>query len=220
MCYSATASFAAGGSLVVVGALTLSKAKGKAELPLASTPLLLGVQQILEGAVWSSFDSPSLNRAATHAFLSFALVLWPVFVPLAVALIERNPLRRQALGGFVLMGVAVGAYLLFYLARGPVASRIENHSIAYDVPYPNPSLVLAFYLVATCVSCLFSSYRMVNVLGGALLFSAFIANWVLGYAFISVWCFFAALLSGIVLLHVVYEGRRIAGLQGPAGRRL
>ena len=65
MCFSAAASLAAGGTLSVVGGLTLAKVKNKSELPFASIPLLFGIQQAIEGAVWLSFGSPVLNTIAT-----------------------------------------------------------------------------------------------------------------------------------------------------------
>ena len=49
MCFSATASFTAGGALTTVGALTVHKSQGKIELPLALVPLLFGTQQLTEG---------------------------------------------------------------------------------------------------------------------------------------------------------------------------
>jgi len=55
MCYSATASFVAGGGLTVVGLMTLRRTTNRAELPLAAIPLLFGVQQLVEGVIWLSF---------------------------------------------------------------------------------------------------------------------------------------------------------------------
>ena len=65
---------------------------------------------------------------------------------------------------------------------------------------------MSLYLLGTCASLLFSSHGRVVAFGVAAFASAvaayaFYATW-----FISVWCFFAGLLSVIVLLH--FTGRR------------
>ena len=57
------------------------------------------------------------------------------------------------------------------------------------------------YLLSTAISPLLSTHRMVVVFGALALLSfgaayAFYATW-----FISVWCFFSALLSAVVYLH-------------------
>ena len=72
MCFSASASFAAGTALVAVGAVTLSKAGHRAELGYAAIPLLFGVQQLIEGVIWLTFrfDAPLVNAATTFAYSS------------------------------------------------------------------------------------------------------------------------------------------------------
>lgn len=61
---------------------------------------------------------------------------------------------------------------------------------------------MALHVLGTCISPMVSSHPAVNGFGAAALLS-FIASYLLYETwFISVWCFFAALLSAIVLLHV------------------
>lgn len=84
MCFSATASLIAGGTLSTVGVLTISQAKTKKELPFASIPLLFGIQQLIEGAVWLSFSNSALNSISTYAYSMFSHVLWPIFVPASI----------------------------------------------------------------------------------------------------------------------------------------
>ena len=114
MCFSATASFAAGAFLLGLGTLTLKSARRPREIPFAAIPLLFAIQQLTEGVVWLSFrdEAPLLNTAMTHVFSFFSHVLWPIYVPIAVLLIEPPGRRRQALLAFVAAGLAVGAYLL------------------------------------------------------------------------------------------------------------
>jgi len=52
MCFSAEASFIAGGILSIAGIVTLAKTQNPSYRALASIPLLFGLQQIGEGFVW------------------------------------------------------------------------------------------------------------------------------------------------------------------------
>lgn len=73
MCFSATASFAAGAGLLVVGAITLRQARRRAEMPFAAIPLLFGIQQLIEGALWLTFPDKApmlkfIQRMLTRSF--------------------------------------------------------------------------------------------------------------------------------------------------------
>lgn len=198
MCFSAAASFAAAGALSVAGGLTLAQVKKKSELPFASIPLLFGIQQAIEGAVWVSFGSPIVNAVATYAYSMFSHVLWPIFVPFSVLMIEKDPTRIKILRIFSFIGFAVGLYLLYFILVDPVTAHVVNNSIAYRSPHLYVYLVMALYLIATCGSCLASSHKIINLFGIVLFISFAIAAWFFTETFFSVWCFFAALLSIIV----------------------
>ena len=205
MCFSATASFSAGAVLLGVGALTLRAARRPRELPVAAIPLLFAIQQLSEGVIWLTFryDAPQLNAVMTHLYSFFSHVLWPVYVPVAVLLIEPPGWRRRALLVFVAAGVAVGAYLLYILAAFPIVSRPTGQHIEYVSPHFFALAAMTLYLMSTTLSPFLSTYRTVKVFGGLALLSfvavyGFYATW-----FISVWCFFAALLSALVYLHFV-----------------
>src|SRR3990167_4312559 len=195
MCFSAAASFAAAGALGVAGGLTLTQVKKKSELPFASIPLLFGIQQAIEGAVWVSFGSPILNTIATYAYSMFSHVLWPIFIPFSVLMIEIDQTRRKILRLFSFTGLAVGLYLLYFIIVDPVTAHIVNSSIAYHSPHLYVYLVMVIYLIATCGSCLVSSHKIINLFGVVLLISFAIATWFFIETFFSVWCFFAAILS-------------------------
>ena len=206
MCFSATASFSAGAFLLGLGTLTLRSAlavRRRGQLPFAAIPLLFAIQQVTEGAIWLTFrvDAPLLNSVLTHVYAFFSHVLWPVYVPVAVLLMEPAGERRRALLAFVATGAAVGAYLLYILFAFPVVSRPIGRHIEYVSPYFFAAATMTLYLLSTTLSSLLSSHRMVRVFGVLALLSfgaayAFYATW-----FISVWCFFAALLSAVIYLH-------------------
>lgn len=217
MCFSAIASFTAGTVLLGLGTLTLKSTRRPRELPFAAIPLLFAIQQLSEGVIWLTFsyDAPQMNAVMTHVYSFFSHVLWPVYIPVAVLLIEPSGWRRRALLVFVVAGAAVGAYLLYILVAYPVVSRPTGLHIEYVSPHFFAAAAMSMYLMSTTWSLFFSTHRTVMLFGVLALLSfaaayLFYATW-----FISVWCFFAALLSAVVYLHFVL---RRAGCSGPAAR--
>jgi hypothetical protein len=203
MCFSATASFTAGTALSAVGGLTLRQSRGNVELPLALVPLLFGVQQLTEGVLWLSLNNglALLQSYSTYIYSGFSHVLWPIFVPFAILLVETRRRRRAAIGVFLVLGLSVGLYLLYFIVRFPVTAQVNGRSIFYDSPHFYIGGVLVIYLLATCVGGLFSSHRCVNVFGVLAFVLAIAAYLVSVNTFVSVWCFFAAVLSLLVYAH-------------------
>ena len=203
MCFSATASFTAGALLLGIGALTLKSAKRPREWPFAAIPLLFAIQQLIEGVIWLTFSAgaPLLNTVMTHAYSFFSHVLWPVYLPVAVLMIEPPGGRRRTLTALVVAGSAVGAYLLYVLVAFPVVSRPTGQHVEYDSPHFFAAAVMTLYLVSTTVSPLLSTLRGVQVFGALALLSFGAAYYFYATWFISVWCFFAALLSTVIYLH-------------------
>ena len=203
MCFSATASFAAGTALSAVGGLTVRRSRGKAELAIALVPLLFGLQQITEGFLWLGLrnDLPLLRSWTTNIYSIFSHVLWPIFVPFTILLVESNRRRKTAIVVFQVLGLGVGLYLLYFILRFPVTAQIQNRSIFYDSPHFFIAVVLVVYFLATCVSCLFSSHGCVNAFGALAFVLAIAAYQVSTRTFVSVWCFFAAVLSLLVYVH-------------------
>jgi hypothetical protein len=205
MCFSATASFTAGTALLAVGAFTTSRVRRPAELPFALIPVLFGIQQLIEGALWLTFPgkAPDLNAVLTLLYSLFSHVLWPIYVPIAVLLLEVVPWRRKVLTGIALAGAAVGLYLMYFLITEPIEARVVERHIAYLSPHFYVVPVMVVYVLGTCVSAFLSSCGTIRWFGVATFVAlvaayAFYAVW-----FISVWCFFAALLSVIVVVHFV-----------------
>jgi hypothetical protein len=202
MCFSASASFIAGISLSAIGLLTMKRAKRKAEVPFALIPLMFGIQQLIEGALWLSFrfDAPGLNAASTYAFSLFSHTFWPIFVPFAVGLLEPVPWRRNVIYFFQFLGLLIGLYLLYFIVRYPVTA-VAGKNIVYVSPHFYQTSAMLLYLAATCVVSFFSSHRLVRAFGILALALFFIAYWFFAVALFSVWCFFSAVLSVIILLH-------------------
>ena len=200
MCFSATASFTASAALGMVGVATLRRVTHRREIPLAAIPLLFGVQQFIEGLIWLSFGSAPLISTAplTFVYTLFSHVLWPIYIPFAVFLLETVLWRRRAIAALQVAGVGIGLYLLSTFAQFPITSRVIGKHIVYESPHFYILTVMTIYVTATCVSGMLSSHRIVRLFGFAA-FVAFIAADIIHVAtLVSVWCFFAAILSFII----------------------
>ena len=205
MCFSATASFSAGALLLGIGGLTLKAARRPRELAFAAIPLLFAMQQLTEGVIWLTFghDWPQLRPVMTHLYSFFSHVLWPIYLPVAVLLIEPAGRRRRALLGFVAAGLAVGLYLLYVMAAFPIVSRPTGLHIEYDSPHFYALAVMTLYLLSTTISLALSTQPTVKLFGVLALLSFAAAYYFYATWFISVCCFFAALLSVVVYFHFV-----------------
>ena len=202
MCFSASASFTAGVALLAIGVVTVRRARRQVELPFALIPAFFGFQQLLEGGLWLSFadKAPLLNAVLTQLYSVFSQVFWPVYIPVAVLLIEPVCWRRRLIGVIALAGVVVALFLLRYLVRLPVVAQVSAHHIVYVFPHFHEVAATGLYLLGACVSPLCSSHRSARLFGVAASLSL-LATYLYYFTwFISVWCFFAALLSAIVLL--------------------
>jgi len=203
MCFSASASFTAGAVLSVIGIATLRQVKRPAEILFAAIPLLFALQQITEGLLWLDLQNAvALPKAWIVLIYSlFSHVIWPIIVPLSVSRLESVPWRKKALLACQIVGWLVGLYLLYIVLRFPVNAKIQGGHIAYDSPHFYIAIVVAMYLAATSISGILSSHRAIKAFGALALISS-----VAAYAFhtatwISVWCFFAAVLSSIIWWH-------------------
>ena len=88
ICFSATASFASGAVLLAVGSIAVRRAH-KPDYAYAAIPLLFGIQQIIEGGLWLVLaERASSQQCLTVGYLGFANILWPIYAPLAIWLME------------------------------------------------------------------------------------------------------------------------------------
>ena len=207
MCFSAPASFIAGASLVAVGAVTLNCTKRKCEIPFALIPLLFGVQQLIEGVIWLTFmhEAPTLKLAMTYLYSAFSHVLWPIYIPIAIGVLEAVRWRKQVILSFEFVGAAVGLYLLYFMIVLPMDAEVIGRHIVYVSPHFYIVPVMILYLSATCVSCLFSSHIFVRLFGILAFISFVAAYFIQEMAAVSVWCFFAAILSMLIFVHLRFR---------------
>jgi hypothetical protein len=202
MCFSAPASFIAATSLSAAGIKTISMTSKKKEIPFAAIPLFFGIQQLLEGMIWLSFGNELLPKAElTFTYSLFSHVLWPIFVPFAVGLLETEPTRKKILIAIQIIGLGVGLYLFYFLVEFPITSRVLGKHIVYDSPHFYITEVMVAYLIATCMSSMVSSDRIIQLFG-ALSLITFVAAYAIHVeTMVSVWCFFAAVMSLVIYFY-------------------
>ena len=207
MCFSASASFIAGTTLSAVGVAALSNTETKSELPFAMIPLLFGVQQLTEGVIWLTFqhDVPLLKLWMTYAYSAFSHVLWPMYVPFAMGVMETVRWRKRAIFTFLTAGIPVALYLLYSIVSRPLNAEVIGNHIVYASPHFYLVPVMVLYLAATCVCCFFSSHGFVRLFGVLALLSFIAAYFVYVNALVSIWCFFAAILSLLIYLHLKFR---------------
>jgi hypothetical protein len=220
MCFSATASFTASAVLGTIGVVTLSKAKTNPQRVFGTIPLLFSIQQCTEGLLWLSLKDPSLaswQTFFTYAFLVFAMAVWPFWIPFTIWKLEKETKRKKIMrvlvwiGAFVAIGV--GAVLFSYPAEvitpfcptcpGASTSVLSNHlHYEFAIPPLLKNLIVAFsilYIAATIITPFLSGIKQMKWLGVVFLVSYLFAITFYHGFVISVWCFFAALLSFVVL---------------------
>jgi len=200
MCFSASASFGAGVVLTAIGVASIKKTHHRSQLLFASIPFLFGVQQIAEGILWLTLPNPDcsgMQKIATYFFLFFAQILWPIMVPVSILLLEKNVLRKNIQQVLVGTGIIVGAYLGYCLFSFHVEAKIVGHHIIYLQDYPVLFNDFSFiiYALVTILPPFFSPIKRMWMLGVSILVSYVVTAIFYEHYILSVWCFFAAIIS-------------------------
>lgn len=219
MCFSASASFGAAVVLSTIGAASINKVQFRSQLAFASIPLIFAIQQTMEGFLWMALPNSaysSIQHFTTYAFLFFAQIVWPVWVPMAILLLEKKKKRRTILKILVGIGIIESLYQIYCILNFQVNVRILGYHISYDLNYPSVLRYISsiFYLLPTIFSLFVSSVKRVWVVGLAILISCIISIIFYREYDISVWCFFASVIS-IAILAIMYQlsDTKITGLE-------
>jgi hypothetical protein len=200
MCFSATASFGAGVVLSIIGVASMKKIQHPSQILFASIPLLFAVQQIAEGILWVTLPNPAytlMSQVMTYVFLFFAQFFWPLWVPIAILMLEKESKRKRFQKILVGMGMIVALYFAYCLILYPVHATIVGYHVTYKVEYPN---LLGryggiFYLIATVAPPFFSHIKRMWMVGTTMFISYLITAIFYDHYVVSVWCFFASIIS-------------------------
>lgn len=213
MCFSAAASFTAAAVLVTTGTIALKVNPSPKTRAFAAIPILFGIQQLSEGFVWRGLaDGGSIfpQSWAIFAFLFFAWVIWPTWVPWSILRMEDNPRRRKILAAFVGFGLFFATMATYALATGDPYVEIKGQCLDYgfrrhNVDFIPPNLHALIYFSTAVISFFVSSKAWVHRTGYFILSGLVVTLLFWKFAVTSVWCFFAALASLHICLHLYRE---------------
>lgn len=212
--YFAILNFTLSGAIGLVGILTLRKVSTPNEVLFALLPLLFALHQFTEGFVWLGVGGHIEHRASELAegiFIYYAQGILPFLIPLAIWLIEKNGYRKKLLGFLVLIGLGFAAYMMYGLATLPSSVKIVNNTLFYNNPWTENYYDAGLYILTTCGALMLSSSISIQLFGFLNLVGLTIIFLLRPYGFTSLWCLYAASISG--LLYFYFIERRIQFLQ-------
>lgn len=209
MCFSASASFTASVVLFFAGVAALYKMNKKTDSLLCGIPILFAIQQSIEGIVWLTNESFLMNYGynglfikslATYTYLFFVFIFWPTYIPTALIVSEKLTNNKSLFISSLMSGIFLSCTMVICLALFPVSSEIVKHHIVYYIEMPYLFWVPAsfFYLWATIVPFLASKRKYLIIFGIMLACSYLISFLFYFNHIVSIWCFFAAVLSAFL----------------------
>jgi hypothetical protein len=212
MCFSADASFGASAVLSIIGTAAIMKARTIPQGLFAGIPLIFSIQQLAEGMLWLSLKDTELaawQPFFTYTFLVFALVVWPIWVPLTIRMLEKDVKRKKMLDLFLITGFMVSIGTSYAMLFYPVAVMPVDHHLHYEISIPPATKALIkiltiLYFTTTIITTFISSIKRMKWLGIAFILSYSATLIFYSGSVVSVWCYFAALLS-LVVFWIIME---------------
>lgn len=181
--------------------------------PLAALPAIFAFHTLTSAVVWWGLQgevAPSLGNTATQVFLAIAFVLWPVYVPVALLLIEPNGWRRGALVGLAGIGIYTSVSFLIPVLAGRGRSLACPYYIDFEIVGIDMTVSM-LYLVATCSALLLASDRNLRTWGWLNVAAVGILIFMAGRGLPSLWCFWAGCTSVFVAWYLRSLGVRRSG---------
>ncbi len=211
MCFSATASFGASIMLAGISTISVIKAKTPSVKILAVIPFIFSLQQFSEGFVWLSLtreNFASWKFPCMYTFLFFAEVIWSIGISFSMMIFEKEEKRKKILQAIFygsILFAAVLAYSLFYYTAD--VKVIGNH-VLYSVNTPDnfKSITNLFYFFTAVLPPFLSSEKKAWLIGIALIVSYLIATIFFKEYIISIWCYFATIIS-VIILWIILENK-------------
>jgi hypothetical protein len=189
---------------MTIGVDAFRHLRGRSEyLVVAALPLVLGAHQVDESFVWWGLQGVvprGVGTAAMWIYLIFALVVLPVLAPLLVIGLEPTARRRWRVVPFAVVGVVVASILLEAMLVGHPGVKLGAYHLAYTIGLRHGVVIIGLYILATCGALLASGYRDVVWFGVLNLIAVVILARLCADGFTSLWCAYAALVSGAIAL--------------------
>ena len=221
MCFSATTSFAATAVIAPSGVYAIQAAfkHDRRHLYVSFFVLVFAAQQFVEGFVWLALSNGDGDYAAalawSKAFLFFSHFFWPIILPLVTFTAETDIKKRRVLAVCSALAVVFAAfYYLPLLAPGNLSVEVKLHSIQYVmdnffdayIPRQASGLIYMSFIVLPLV---YSSNKGLRHFGWLMAAACVPTLYLYYYAFTSVWCFFAAILSLYIVVMIRVETKRV-----------
>lgn len=216
MCLSAEVSFGAAAFLIPAGAVTAASSmrRDRRYLMIALLPSLFGVQQLVEGLIWTAGqedDTARLNRYAL-VYMFFTWIVWPIWGPMSAYFAERGP-RRHVVLPFVVAGAMLGGlqFVPYFVHEGWLATTFLPWAVRYkdinllDGLVPR-GVTYAIYVTVVIVPFLLVREWEIKVFGLLVAGVLVVTYMFFSYAYISVFCFGAAIAS-VYLLALMWRKR-------------
>jgi hypothetical protein len=216
MCFSAAASFGAAAVLLPAGAASMYRAQklDRRYLAFCTLPLLFGIQQFSEGAIWIAGDLGYSNWVddLSMIYMFFAWLAWPVWIPVSIYFLEPSN-RRPIYLMFSILGGMLGATQYFpYLAHdGWLTTTFLPRAISYggkellDFVIGREATYVT-YLALVIAPLLISSEKTARVFGVLVAAVVAVTYVFFSYAYISVFCFGGAVMSLYLVAAIFGKG--------------
>ena len=197
MCLSPEVDLAAAVVTGVVAVDTFRRNHNPDARLLASIPAIFAFHNVVSALMWWGLLgelSDNIANPATWIYEFIAFVLWPIYVPLAVRKMETNSTRIRIMTAVLALGVINSGWHMWRLVSGDISAHAHDMFISFNYP-TDPTIVGAFYIIATCGVTLFSSHKELVYWGIAnALVVAVLGLWTAN-GLPSLWCWYAALTS-------------------------
>lgn len=205
MCFSPEGDLVGGLVVTAIGLDACRHVRGRFDHRLlAAFPLLLGVHQLTETFVWWGLQGVvplTVGRVAMWIYLIVAFVVLPILVPVVIMLLEPKR-RKWRIAPFLAIGVVVSGILLEAMVRRHPTVHLGAYHLSYTIGLQHGIVIIGLYIVATCGSLLASGFRDIVYFGLVNVAAVVILARLSADGFASLWCFYAALASGAIVLHM------------------
>ena len=220
MCFSANTSFTTSAIIFSAGTYATFTAIrfNRHYITLALVPILFSIQQVSEGFVWITMGTSHVNllHSSILTYLFFAFLLWPAYFPFCFYYFENISTRKTLLMVLTILGLMLGGVIYIPLLIHVIDYNltVEQQSLAYSTArstYSQYFYTLSYALIIF-LSAFVSSKKEIQRYGFIVLISFLISTTWFLYAFVSVWCYFAAFLSVYIayMVHVQCVDKRKA----------
>ena len=210
MCFSATANFVASGLIGAVGVATLRHVEQPRAVLFAAVPFLFALHQFTEGFVWLGVDHDIRPEALGHMtflFILYAQGILPLLIPWAVLLMEPPGNRRRIVAVLSCAGFLEAVYVLYGLIEYESHVEVVRHSLHYANAATNTAWIAVVYVFVTVGSLIASTHKVVRWFGVLNLLGVLATLAAAHWAFTSIWCLYAAVVS--VVLFWQFSNRKI-----------